>query len=68
MHSPPGHSRKVTCMGERQTEAGYMEEGTIGRGMERDEENNGTSTLIRILTVQWPPGGTSCVGEDLELV
>lgn len=68
MHSPPGHSRKVTCTGERQTGAGYREEGTIGRGMERDEENNGTETLIEMLTVQWRPGGTSCVEENLELV
>lgn len=48
MHSPPGHSRKATCTEERQTGAGYKEEGTIGRGMERDEENNGTETLIEM--------------------
>ena len=45
-----------------------MEGGTIGRGMGRDEGNNGTETLIEMLTVQWRLGGTSCVGEDLELV
>ena len=68
MHSPPGHSRKVTCTGEGQTGARHMEEGINDRGMERDEENNGTETLIETLTVQWRPGGTSCVGKDLELV
>lgn len=68
MHSPPGHSRKATCTEEMQIGTGYKEEGTIGRGMERDEGNNGTEPLIEMWTVQSPPGGTSCVGEDLELV
>lgn len=68
MHSPLARSRKATCTGERQTGADYMEEGTIGRGMERDEENNGTETLIEMLTVQSRPGGMSYVEEDLELV
>ena len=68
MHSPPGHSHKATYTEERQTGAGYMEEGTIGRRMERDEANNGTETLIEMWTVQPRPGGMSCVAEDLELV
>ena len=65
MHSPPGHSRKATYTEERQTGAGYMEEGTIGRGMERDVENNATETLKEMLKVQPRPGDMSC---DSELV